>query len=167
MDVSFKQILVKYLLLLALCQYLGLQSKTEVEKLQADKVFSQNGSFRFATLIKFLSSLVSLQKKKKKNPKITAIKTDLLHRFPSFSSDLLQTCIVSCSASMIQSTSLGCGSYVKSATGTASMVCKERKWEGMPCGSQILRLKCSINRIWISELTHPLYYWTESMHESV
>lgn len=90
----------------------GLQSKWKLSVCHSNKISKFTGIF---------------SKKKNKNPKITAIKTDLLHRFPSFSSDLLQTCIVSCSASMIQSASLGCGSYVKSATGTASMVCKERK----------------------------------------
>jgi len=59
---------------------------------------------------------------------------------------------------MIQPASLGHGSYVKPATGTASTVCKERRGEGMPGDSEILRLKCRVNVIQISELTHSPYH---------
>lgn len=37
----------------------------------------------------------------------------------------------------------------------------------MPCDSQILRLKCGVNMVQISELTHTPYHCTETMHESV
>lgn len=68
---------------------------------------------------------------------------------------------------MNQPISLGHGSYVKSATDTWSTMSKERKWEGMPCDSRILRLKCRVNRIQISETAHPPYHGTETMHGSV
>lgn len=60
---------------------------------------------------------------------------------------------------VIQANSLSYGSDIKSATDAAGTVCKERKWEGMPCDSQILRLTCGVNMIQI------LYCWTETVHE--
>lgn len=48
----------------------GLQSKWKLSVCHSNKISKFAGIFA--------------KKKKKKNPKITAIKTDLLHRFPSF-----------------------------------------------------------------------------------
>lgn len=102
----------------------------------------------------------------KKNHKITAIKTDLSYRFLSFSSHLLQTCRVWCSVSLDDSDRV---SRPRKLCKISNWHClhKERKWGGMPCDLQILRLKCRVNEIQISELTHPPYHCTETMHESV
>lgn len=55
------------------------------------------------------------------------------------------------------------GATEKSETGAANTLCKERKEEGMPCQSHILKPKSRVNIIQISELTHPHCHWTETI----